>query len=249
MVLAGKMSGLTLVRSIRRLASDKGLVPIFAVTAYDELSRRIELFQVGINDYMAKPLNPEEMLFRIARLIKEHQLHHELSNERKVLQEMALLDPLTHLYNRGALNQLLPKALANARREQTPVSLVVMDLDLFKRINDEFGHDQGDNVLRETANWLRNAFRKGDLVFRWGGEEFVIFLNKCTLTEAKELIEKQRERFSRRRMANYEITASFGISSQEDFTKDMPYELLFKQADTALYKAKNAGRNHVCCAE
>ncbi|OAI14320.1 hypothetical protein A1359_10885 [Methylomonas lenta] len=248
MILAGKMSGLHLVRTIRRLGSEKGLIPIFAITAYDEISRRIELFQVGVSDYMAKPINPEELLFRISSLIKAYQIHHELINERKMLQEMALLDPLTHLYNRAALNQLLPKAIANAKREQTPVCLVVMDLDFFKRINDECGHDQGDQVLIETANWLRNAFRKGDLVFRWGGEEFVIFLHKCTLNEAKELMEKQKDRFSKRQMANYPITASFGISSYANFQTEICHENLFKQADKALYKAKQSGRNCVVCA-
>ncbi|MCK9607647.1 MAG: diguanylate cyclase [Methylomonas sp.] len=249
MVLSGNMSGLNLVRSVRREASEKGLTPIFAITAYDEISRRIELFQLGINDYMTKPINPEEMLFRIARLIKENQLFNELSRERKVLQEMAMLDPLTQLYNRIALNQLLPKSLADCKRKKIPVSLVMMDLDFFKRINDEHGHDQGDKVLMETGNWLRNAFRKGDLVFRWGGEEFVIFLSKCTLAEAKILMEKQRERFSKRQMADHSITASFGISSYEDFDTDISHETLFKQADTALYKAKQGGRNCVVCAD
>lgn len=249
MVLASKMSGLHLVRAIRRLPCEKGTVPIFAITAYDEISRRIELFQVGVSDYMPKPIHPEEMLYRISSLIKEHQAFHQLTSERKVLQEMALLDPLTHLYNRTAFNELLPKAIANAKREQIPVCLVVMDLDFFKRINDDYGHYQGDQVLKATANWLRNTFRKGDLVFRWGGEEFVIFLHKCSLEEAKELMEKQKERFVRRRMANYPITASFGISSYENFPAEISHETLFKQADRALYRAKKSGRNCVVCAE
>lgn len=249
MVLVGKMSGLNIVRAIRRLASEKGLIPIFAITAYDEISRRIELFQVGVSDYMAKPINPEELIFRISKLIKEHQSFHELSNERNLLQEIALLDPLTHLYNRTALNQLLPKALANARRQQIPISLVIMDLDFFKRINDEHGHDQGDQVLMATGNWLRHSFRKGDMVFRWGGEEFVIFLNKCTLNEAKVLIEKQRQRLEKHPLVSYPITASFGITSYADFETEISHENLFKQADMALYKAKNSGRNCVVCAE
>ena len=249
MILAGNMSGLHLVRTLRRLPSNKGLVPIFAITAYDETSRRLDLFQMGISDYMTKPINPEELLFRISSLIKADQIHHELVNERKILQAMALLDPLTNLYNRAAFNQLLPKAIANAKRDQIPVSLVIMDLDFFKRVNDEHGHDQGDQVLIETADWLRKSFRKGDLVFRWGGEEFVIFLNKCTLEEAKELMEKQKDQFGKRRMANHQITASFGVSSYENFQAEIFFETLFKQADTALYKAKDSGRNCVVCSQ
>jgi two-component system, cell cycle response regulator len=248
MVLAGKMSGLNLVRTIRRLSSDKSLIPIFAITAHDEVSRRIELFQVGACDYMTKPLNPEEMLYRISNLIKARQAYNELASERKLLHEIAMLDPVTNLYNRNALNQLLPKTIANAKRDHIPISLAVMDIDLFKNINDTHGHPHGDRVLAEVGAWLRSSFREGDLIFRWGGEEFVILLNNCALDEAAVIIEKQRKRFAERRFANCEITASFGISSYQDFSQDIAYETWFEQSDQALYQAKTSGRNKVVCA-
>lgn len=249
MILAGNMSGLNLVRAIRRLPSEKGLTPVFAITAYDEISRRIELFQVGVSDYMAKPINPEELLFRVASLIKSQQVYRELAAEQQALQEMAMLDPVTKLYNRTALNQLLPKLIANAQRDASPVSLALMDLDYFKKINDTYGHDEGDRVLMETGNWLRNSFRKGDLVFRWGGEEFVIFLNHCDMKEARTLIEKQREQFNQRKIAGHAITASFGISSLNCSNNETSHEALFKLADQALYQAKLNGRNCVVCAQ
>ncbi len=245
MVLAGKMSGLNLVRTIRRLSSDKSQIPIFAITAHDEVSRRIELFQVGVSDYMTKPLNPEEMLYRISSMIKARQAYNELASERKLLLEIAMLDPVTDLYNRNALNRLLPKTVSNARRDHIPISMVVMDVDFFKNINDTYGHPHGDKVLAEIGAWLRSSFREGDLMFRWGGEEFVILLNNCPLDEAMAIIEKQRKRFAERRFANCEITASFGISSYQDFTQNIAYETLFEQADQALYQAKIGGRNKV----
>lgn len=244
-VLAGKLTGLNQVRAIRRLSGEKGAVPIFAVTAYDDVSRRIELFNVGINDYMAKPVHPEEMINRIANLIELHQARKKLNQERMVLQEMALLDPLTKLYNRAALNQLLPKALANAYRDRVPVSLAVMDVDHFKPINDNHGHQHGDRVLQELGEWLPGIFRDGDMIFRWGGEEFVIFLNNCRLQQAQALIEKQCQRLSQRRFANLEITASFGISTGEQCSHEISLEKLLEYADQALYEAKAAGRNRV----
>lgn len=244
-VLTGKLTGLNQVRAIRRLPGDKGSIPIFAVTAYDDVSRRVELFHVGINDYMAKPVHPEEMLNRISNLIELQQARRKLNQERIVLQDMALLDPLTKLYNRAALNQLLPKALAHAYRDRIPVGLAVMDVDFFKQINDSHGHPRGDQVLTEIGNWLLGIFREGDMIFRWGGEEFVIFLNHCDLHDAQRLITKQCRRLTERKFAHLDITASFGVSAIEDFNQEISLDKLLETADQALYHAKKAGRNRV----
>lgn len=244
-VLTGKLTGLNQVRAIRRLPGDKGTIPIFAVTAYDDVSRRVELFHVGINDYMAKPVHPEEMLNRIGNLIELQQARRKLNQERNVLQDMALLDPLTKLYNRAALNQLLPKALINAYRERIPVGLAIMDVDFFKQINDSHGHRRGDQVLTEIGDWLLGIFRDGDMIFRWGGEEFVIFLNHCDLHDSQRLIAKQCRRLSERKFAQLDITASFGVSAIEDFDQEATLDKLLEIADQALYQAKKAGRNRM----
>lgn len=245
-VLTGKLTGLNQIRAIRRLQTGKGLIPIFALTAYDDASRRIELFHVGINDYMIKPVNPEELLNRVANLIELQVARRKLAQEQIVLQQMALMDPLTKLYNREAFNQLVPKAIAKAAQDNTPVSMALMDIDFFKQINDSYGHQRGDQVLQELGVWLPNIFRDGDLIFRWGGEEFVFLLSNCNFEQAEALLIKQCRRLGERKFANLLITASFGITSIADGQQaGVDLEKFIEVADQALYRAKNSGRNRV----
>lgn len=245
-VLEGSMSGLSLIREIRRDSTDKGLIPIFAISAYDDVSRRMELYHVGVNDYMTKPIIAEEFVYRVANLIQNYRVINELSIERKHLQEIALLDSVTGLYNRNAFDEFAPRELAQAERARDPISVAVLDIDHFKKVNDEYGHDKGDQVLGAMGQWLRNALRKDDLVFRWGGEEFVILLINCSLDRAMAVLEKQRIRFNKREYAGLNITVSIGVSSMENFDKKKTIPELFKEADQALYNAKETGRNKIC---
>ncbi|MBS3962978.1 MAG: diguanylate cyclase [Methylomonas sp.] len=243
-VLAGKMSGLNLIRAIRRLPGAQSTTPIFVMTAYDDASRRMELLNIGANDYLAKPVNPEELLFRVANLIKADRSIKQLNSEREVLKEIALIDPVTQLYNRNAFNRLLPKALDNARRSQMPVSLAIIDIDHFKKINDEHGHIQGDRVLAELGLWLRDYFRQGDYVFRWGGEEFVVYLHQCDVHHAFNVIEKALSHLKQRRLAGLALTVSVGMSGYPGH--ELPsLEALFEKADNALYAAKTGGRDRI----
>ena len=245
-VLEGTMSGLSLVREIRRLSTDKGLIPIFAISAYDDASRRIELYHVGINDYMTKPIIAEEFVFRVRSLIQGHRVFNELNQERMHLKSIALLDSVTGLYNRNAFNEFAPIELEKAKRTHSPISLAILDIDYFKKVNDKFGHDVGDQVLAEVGLWLRKTLRKGDMVFRWGGEEFVILLTSCSPDKAQEVLEKQRIRFNNRKYADIAITASTGISGAKVIDEKITIQQLFKEADEAVYNAKGSGRNKVC---
>mgnify|MGYP000376650113 CR=1 FL=1 len=246
-VLEGSMSGVSLVREIRRHPSNKGLIPIFAVSAYNDSARRMELYHVGINDYMSKPIIKEELLYRIATLIQNYQTLTELTLEREKLETLALLDSCTGLYNRNAFNQFIPKELANAERNKAPISIAVLDLDHFKNINDEYGHDIGDKVLADVGDWLKKTLRQGDIVFRWGGEEFVILLTNCPPNDATKVLENKRIRFNKQRYAGITITASIGISGVTYVNKTTNTDQLFQEADKALYRAKESGRNKVCC--
>ena len=245
-VLEGSMSGLSLVREIRRNPTEKGLIPIFAMSAYNDVSRRIELYHVGINDYMTKPIIAEEFIHRVNNLIQNYRIFNQLSAERKHLQEIALLDPVTGLYNRNAFNQFAPKELAQADRNQKPISVALLDLDYFKKVNDTYGHDTGDAVLADVGLWLRNTLRKTDMVFRWGGEEFIFILTNCTPENALKLLEKNRIRFNKREYAGIHITASIGISGINNSKEQKDLKQLFLEADKAVYNAKAAGRNRIC---
>ena len=244
-VLEGNMSGINLVRAIRRLDSEKSQVPIFAMSAYDDVARRLELYHLGVNDYMTKPIIGEEMIYRIANLIDRQRLKLELEQERDSLKQLAMIDMTSNLYNRTAFNLLVPKQLAQAERNELPISLVVMDLDFFKKVNDTYGHETGDRVLKDVGLWLRSTLRQGDMVFRWGGEEFLLLLNNCMAEFALQVVEKLRQRFVSREMGGIKVTASFGIAAIEGYPNNKSLDDCFKEADQALYKAKENGRNRV----
>ena len=171
---------------------------------------------------------------------------------RETLRTQSLRDPLTGLSNRRELDELFPRELARALRQQQPLSVMVLDIDHFKRFNDTFGHDAGDAVLREFAHLLKKSMRIEDLVARLGGEEFVVVLPGLSAIQARELAERLRQQVQVLNVAHQgvslgQITTSIGISQCP------PYPIneqdLITRADAALYLAKNSGRNRTEVAQ
>ncbi len=243
-VLAGDMSGIGLTRMIRHSAGKKSRVPILATSGMDDTARRIELLRSGANDYVPKPLIEEEFRARVKNLVLNQQLMDKVDEQQQRLQQMAMTDQLTTLYNRHYLVEIIPQMLSSARRHAYDVSLVIIDLDHFKAINDTHGHAVGDKVLTRAASLLKNQCRKEDVAARIGGEEFVLVLSHCTLDDACKKAETLRQQLVELRPAGIDISASFGVASlcggdYED------YEALFQAADRAVYRAKEAGRNRV----
>lgn len=243
-ILDGEMSGVTLVREMRGGLHETIEIPVLAMSSYDEKSRRIELLHLGVNDYVIKPIIREELQARVANLIENHQMLAEIMEQRKMMEQMALIDPVTKLYNRNAFNDIGPKQFESASRNQIPLCLVVIDIDFFKKVNDVHGHLKGDLVLTEMGECLKSYVRRGDLVFRWGGEEFVLLLS-CNAETGTALVEKIRYKIEHTLFATLSITASFGLSFTELGKKSSLYAL-FERADKALLHAKNTGRNRVC---
>lgn len=162
--------------------------------------------------------------------------------------ESAYLDPLTQTRNRGALNGVFQREWELARRHQTPLSVILVDVDHFKRINDLFGHQQGDQVLQKVAECLKQTTRGSDIVFRYGGEEFVILLSNTPEEGAFQLAERVRHAVEHLQLSDdraQRVTASFGVA-----TLDMSEskESLLHRADLAMYNAKQQGRNQVSVA-
>jgi len=160
----------------------------------------------------------------------------------------ALHDPLTGVCNRGSFHQAIRRDIQLARRKERPLSLIVVDLDHFKRINDRFGHSMGDRVLQKTTEVMEKAIRGSDMLFRYGGEEFVILLSDTTLDGAKLLAERLRESIAAiDRIDGIEVpvSASLGIA---ELNADDDEGSLFDRADSALYLAKKKGRNRVRAA-
>lgn len=164
-------------------------------------------------------------------------------NYFKKLKHLSRIDELTGLYNRRYINKTIMQQHAVHKRNQQPISFILIDLDNFKSINDKYSHATGDDVLRAVSAVLRNQVRETDFVGRWGGEEFLVICPNTVLAGAKKLASKLRVHIAQIRQANLpEVTASFGISEAQP---EDQYEYILNQADKALYKAKDDGRNCV----
>ncbi|WP_070331645.1 diguanylate cyclase RoeA [Pseudomonas aeruginosa] len=172
----------------------------------------------------------------------------ELEEKNRQLEYLAGHDPLTGLFNRREFDQLVLMELARIARQPQPLSLLMVDLDHFKYINDRYGHPFGDEVIRHAANLLRGNTRSSDSVARLGGEEFLLLLPDTAEQQARSLAEKLRERLEGTPLATQDgvlcLTASFGVASL-DGGGQASYEQLYSAADQALYRAKSSGRNRV----
>lgn len=182
------------------------------------------------------------------------QLALALSNAKlkEVLKQQSIIDPLTGLFNRRYMDETLFRELSRARRKSCPLSIVMIDVDHFKSINDRYGHEAGDTVLRAAAEHIRANVREGDLVCRFGGEEMVILMPECDVQDAGARAEKLRG-VIRALHVSYgghtigPVTASFGVASYPHHGGDET--VLIACADKAMYQAKAAGRDRVVVAE
>src|SRR5215469_10090154 len=234
-LLEGVMSGVGLVNRVRSYLSDKRRVPILALSGMDETSRRIELFRLGVNDYIAKPPVEEEVRARVRNLIISKQLFDRVQAQSRQLYQMAMQDPLTGLYNRTGLMEFASKIFSEAAAYDNPVSLLIIDLDHFKNINDTRGHTAGDNVLAKVGAMLRKSGREGDVAARVGGEEFVVILTQCGMEEAARRAEQIRKNVEGLKPDGIPVTASLGASARPP-GKRVKLDDLFKVADRAVYE-------------
>ncbi len=241
-LLEGSISGMGLVNRVRNLSTPKRRVPILALSGMDDPSRRIELFRLGVNDYTTKPPLEEEVRARVRNLIINKQLLDQVEKQSHQLYQLAMKDQLTGLYNRNSLREFAPKYFSNASRYDYPLSLLVIDLDHFKNINDSHGHPTGDSVLAKTGELLRSACREGDLAARVGGEEFVVLLNHCEADDARRRAEDICKAVAGLRPEGVVVTASIGVTARPH-GRPVKFEELFKLADHAMYEAKKQGRN------
>lgn len=243
-VVLTNLSGLAVVRCVRESASsEKNSVPVIAISSFEDNARKLELFSAGINDYVSKPVMNEELLARIDNLINSRKLLNTLNKKQEQLERLALTDQLTSLYNRHYLMDIVPKRIKQAQRQGYPLCLIVIDIDLFKKINDNHGHAVGDQVLQAVAKQLASGIRWEDIAARFGGEEFVILLDHCGSEDGINVANKLRKSIEELKPANLMITASFGVTALE--SDDLDFSMLFSRADEAVYEAKESGRNCV----
>ena len=176
--------------------------------------------------------------------IQKHIFINEDITDKKKIEEIAKTDVLTHICNRFHLDIIFKSEFEKAKRYNTTFSIIFLDIDYFKKVNDTYGHDIGDSVLIEISDLVKSNIRKSDIIGRWGGEEFIIICSETKVEDAYILAEKLRKLVEEYNFKTVKHkTCSFGVSSF--LTDDKNYEEIVKRADDALYKAKNSGRNKV----
>ena len=242
--LEGKLTGADIVERIRKSDSKKSRIPILAVSAQGDTKMRIDVLRKGANDFINKPIQKDEFCARITNLLALKKLFDQVDEQQKKLFDMAMTDQLTQLYNRHSLTEMAPKYISDAKRHRFEISLLVIDLDHFKNINDTHGHATGDIVLSQVGRLLRDSCRKEDFAARFGGEEFVMLLSHCDTHDALQKAENLRQQIEALKPADITITASIGVSSS-GIDPDMNFDKLFEEADRAVYQAKDGGRNQV----
>jgi len=241
-VLMPNVNGFEICHLLKSTSHTKD-IPIIFITAITDEDSIEKAYDIGGIDYVGKPFKPKELLAKIKREFKLQAMQTELTL-------LASTDSMTKLYNRRYFSKISAHIFDLARRNKQNLSVIMLDIDKFKNINDTYGHDIGDNVIISLANQLISQQRKSDISCRFGGEEFVILLPNTPLEGAKNVALKLKNDVQKIQVSlNPEKTISFTVSvgvTQIDIEDDKGIESALKRADNALYEAKINGRNRVC---
>jgi two-component system cell cycle response regulator len=243
--------GLRLCSQARSLERTRQL-PILAIADIDNNARLLRGLEIGVNDYLTRPIDKNELLARARTQVRRRRYTDHLRDNVQTSIEAAITDGLTGLHNRRYMESHLQTLAEQAGLRSKPLALMILDIDYFKSINDNYGHDCGDDVLREFAMRIRKSIRGIDLACRYGGEEFVIVMPETDMHVAGMVAERLRraiagEAFSiDRGNKRIEVTISIGLATLEK--KGEPIADVLKRADVALYRAKHDGRNRVVAA-
>lgn len=231
-------------------------IPIIILTARTDVKERVAGLDDGANDYVSKPCDDSELKARIAAVLREKMLRDQLEKKNREYEELmrkferlAITDPVTGLFNRRRFEEMLAQEFERYRRYGTPFTCLMIDVDHFKRINDTYGHDVGDIVLKKTAQTIQEQIRGVDMVARYGGDEFGVILSQQKGDEAVKaagrILKHVRQLRFKEMKKGGKITLSIGFVALPDpDLKEM--NQIMQCADYALYKAKKKGRD---CAE
>ena len=224
-------------------------LPILVICEPDDNGRLIRALDLGVNDYLLRPIDKNELLARVRTQLRRKRFADRLRANLEQSIEYAVTDPLTGLHNRRYMEGHMATLVDQAAHRGKPLSVLLLDIDHFKSINDNHGHGSGDAVIREFAQRLINNVRSVDLVCRYGGEEFVVIMPETDMKIGGSVAERLRERIAAEPFdvpgaeSGLTVTVSIGISGIEN-PVDSPVDIL-RRADEALYRAKRSGRNRV----
>jgi two-component system cell cycle response regulator len=224
-------------------------LPIILLAEAGEDSRIVRALELGVNDYLIRPIDQQELTARLRTQVRRKRYNDQLRASVTQTIEMAVTDGLTGLQNRRYLDSHLQTLFDRAVARRRPLSVMITDLDRFKSVNDTYGHDGGDDVLREFAHRLRKNVRGIDLACRFGGEEFVVVMPDTDGAIAEKVAERIRAEIAKlpfpigKDGKAIEVTVSVGVSSMLKGPDTV--QALMKRADQALYEAKSGGRNRV----
>jgi diguanylate cyclase (GGDEF)-like protein len=255
------MDGLEVLRIVKARPEDQ-FIPVIILSVKSDLDSKVTGLRIGADDFLAKPFAEAEILARCAAMLRIKHLQERLREVQKKLEEQSITDALTGLKNRRFFDERLPEEFRRAQRYGDYLSLIMVDLDHFKEVNDRHGHQAGDAVLREAASLIRASIRDPDICARYGGEEFAVILPKTHMSGALAVAERiWRELGSKEypippgapsiagpdggAPRTVRVTASLGVAffPSKDITSG---ELLLRYADQALFQGKRAGRNTIC---
>ncbi|HEY9901194.1 MAG TPA: PleD family two-component system response regulator [Candidatus Sericytochromatia bacterium] len=258
------MDGFTCCTQLQMLGNDKSIesevfvdesfqdasrTPVLMITGLEDQESVDRAFAVGATDYLTKPIHLAVLRQRVRRIIQQSQLYQKLEIANRELQRLAALDGLTGVANRRRFDEYLEAEWWRMAREKLPLSLILCDIDFFKRYNDTYGHQAGDACLRRVADSLRFCARRSvDLVARYGGEEFAVILPNTTAGGAFLVAEEIRTVVNTLKIdhaqsaVSQHITLSLGVACMHPTPNTTP-SMLIAAADAALYQAKAAGRN------
>jgi diguanylate cyclase (GGDEF)-like protein len=232
-----------------RASSEDPYTYIIVLTGQTSKDNLVEALALGADDYLTKPFHRGELLARVGVGARIAGLHRQIERKNKLWEGLALTDSLTGLPNRRAIEDWASTQLSSAARHGFSFWVALADLDHFKQVNDTFGHDAGDAVLKKFGRILKNSLRRGDLCGRLGGEEFLLVLTHTNKENALGVIDRIRMELANTPVTfgacTVGVTASFGLAGFEGSHKASSFNRLRELADTALYSAKRGGRNRI----